>query len=75
VNLGHPFADRDFLRTVILAVVAGYASTGPCWFQDKNLILEARHRNVFMEKRFVVNFKIAWINLGAGPLGPGLRLG
>ena len=35
VNLGHPFADRDFLRTILFAVVAGNANIGPSCFQDK----------------------------------------
>src|SRR5208283_5685701 len=52
VNLGHPFTDRDFLRTMVFAVVAGNATTGPRRFRDKNLILEARAGNVFVEKRF-----------------------
>ena len=58
MNLGHPFADRDFLGTMIFAGVAGDANAGPPCFRQKNLILEARARNVFVEKRFVVDFKI-----------------
>ena len=59
LNLGHPFADRNFLRTFLFAFVTGGANAGPRGFRDKYLILEARARKVLVEKRFVVDFKIA----------------
>jgi hypothetical protein len=80
VDLGHPFADRDFLRTTFFTVVAGKANPGPGCLRDKNLILEARPGDVFVEKRFVVDLKIgrdvqsvwaghAVVALGAGNNG------
>jgi len=70
VNLGHPVADRDFLGTMVFAVVAGNANTGPRCIRDENLILEARAGNVFVEKRFVVDFKIAGMFT---PFGQGMQ--